>query len=640
MKSINRFRWVAFGAAFFLSLHLLLVSVGFGWLTGGRAIATPPVDSLSSIVVLAENGILQADVGQPFNQSSFNTHNFTARADQSVIITAESSDFFPTLILLDPKGQKIGETRQVNRNQFKSELKITLPENGVYTLKVGGATSTGRSGKYSLKIANLEPLSVSAEDKKPPTLETETRNKLQSLEEEFQRSERFAILARADELYQSGNKAKAEQLYRQVKQPFETEKAFRFLRSVTNPKQLVPEAQPLWIEAQAAWKETEDLSPLQKFVQEYPQFIPGHLLLAIAYQNQDEPEQSLKVLERATSLFPESYELILAQVEALEADKKYLEASMAARQFTLIQPEHPQTPDLIESADENLEKFQGKLEGQMVRRGIIGTAVRVGGCVLLGACNPVGAIIGEGIKMGTLLVQGESGIGDQIAGIYKRELPIVREGEVVDYVNELGNKIAEQMGRNDFDYEFYVVADEALNAFALPGGKVFVNTGAILKTDSEAELAGLLAHEVSHAVLSHGFKQVITSNVYNNLGQIVNAALNNTVPLGNIIANLISLDYNRDQERQADLVGTRVLATSGYAADGLHNLMITLAEENGSRGGSSFFSTHPATTERVAYIEELIQRNGYNRYGFEGVEKHAQIQKEIAKFNKNLGETT
>ncbi|MEB3280196.1 MAG: M48 family metalloprotease [Lyngbya sp.] len=629
MKSINRFRWVAFGAALFFSLHLFSTSVAFGWLTASQAVATPDVNPVSSIVILAEDGVLQADVRQQFNQTPFNDHNFTAKAGQSVTITAESSDFIPTLILFDPKGQKIGESRQFNRNQFKAELKITLPEKGVYTLRVGGATSTGQSGEYSLQIANLEPLSVSTADKKPPTVENQ--NKLQNLEEQFQRSERFTLLAQADQFYRGGNKAKAEQLYRQVKQPFETEKYFQFIRPVTNPKQLIPEAQPLWIEAQAVWKETAELSLLQKFVQQHPEFIPGHLLLAEAYQTQDKTELCLNVLDQATSLFPDSYELIIAQVKALEADKKYLEASLAARQFTLIQPEHPETPALIESADKNLKKFQGRLEGQMVRRGILGTAVRVGGCLLIGACNPVGAVIGEGIKMGTLLVQGESGIGNQIAGIYKRELPIIQEGAVVDYVNELGNKIAKQMGRNDFKYEFYVVDDEALNAFALPGGKVFVNTGAILKTNSEAELAGLLAHEVSHAVLSHGFKQVITSNVYNNLGEIVNAALNNTVPLGNIIANLINLDYNRDQERQADLVGTRVLATAGYAADGLHNLMITLAEQQGSRGGLSFFATHPATSERVAYIEELIQRNGYNRYAFEGVEKHAQIQKEIAK---------
>ncbi|WP_050779094.1 M48 family metalloprotease [Lyngbya sp. PCC 8106] len=639
MKSINRFRWVALGAALFLSLHLGLTTLGFGWLAGGKAFATSAVTPMTSIVILAEDGVLRADVRQQFNQTSFNAHHFTARAGQSVTITAESSDFVPTLILLNPQGENIGESRQVSRNLLKSELQITLSETGTYSLQVSGVNSTEQSGKYSLKIANLEPLSVSTSDKKP-TPKVELENKLQNLEEEFQRSERFTLLAQADEFYRNGNKTKAELIYRQVKEPFKAEQRPQIIRQITNPKQLIPEAQPLWIEAQAVWQETADLSPLQKFVQQYPAFIPGHLLLSQAYQKQEKLQHALKVLEQATSLFPDNYELIVAQVKALEADKKYLEASIAARQFTLIQPEHPQTSALTESADKNLKKFQGRLEGQMVRRGIVGTAVRVGGCLLIGACNPVGAIVGEGIKMGTLLVQGESGIGNQIAGMYKRELPIVQEGEVVDYVNELGNKIVQYMGRNDFDYEFYVVADEALNAFALPGGKVFVNTGAVLKTNSEAELAGLLAHEVSHAVLSHGFKQVITNNVYNNLGEIVNAALNNTVPLGNIIANLINLDYNRDQERQADLVGTRVLATSGYAADGLHNLMITLAEEKGSKGGSSFFSTHPATTERVAYIEELIQRNGYNRYAFEGVEKHAQVQKGIAKPDIQIGEKT
>ncbi|MFY7802319.1 MAG: M48 family metalloprotease [Limnoraphis robusta] len=628
MKSINRLRWVALGAALFLSINLLSSGVPLSWLTGNKAIATPPAHPLSSIVILAEDGVLKSDVAQGFSQNSFNSHNFTARAGQSVTITAESSDFVPVLILLDPQGKNIAVSRQVNRNQFQSELQITLPQNGVYTLQVGGANSAVQSGKYSLKIANLEPLSVSTVNQKP-TPKVENENKLQNLEEEFKRSERFTLLAQADQFFQGGNKAKADQLYRQVKRPFELEKNSQILQPITNPKQLIPEGQSLWMQSQAVWKETSDLSSLQKFVQQYPEFIPGHLLLAEAYKQQQKTEQSLNVLEQATSLFPDSYELIIAQVQALEADKKYLEASIAARQFTLIQPEHPQTPALTESADKNLKKFQGRLEGQMVRRGILGTAVRVGGCVLLGGCNPVGAIVGEGVKMGTLLIQGESGIGNEIAGMYKRELPIVQEGEIVDYVNELGNKIAKYMGRNDFKYEFYVVEDEALNAFALPGGKVFVNTGAILKTNSEAELAGLLAHEVSHAVLSHGFKQVITNNVYNNLGEIVNAALNNTVPIGNIIANLINLDYNRDQERQADLVGTRVLATSGYAADGLHNLMITLAEQKGSKGGTSFFSSHPATNERVAYIEELIKRNGYNRYAFEGVEKHAKIQEKI-----------
>ncbi len=625
MKSINRLRWVAFGFAVFLSFNLLLTWVSFSG-QSGKAIATSPVNPLSSIVILAEDGILQADSPE-FSENSFNSHQFTGRSGQSVTITAESSDFLPVLVLRNPLGKNIGASHQSSGYQYQSELNIILPETGIYTLQVGSVTPEIKTGKYSLKVSNLEPLSVS----NPPQNQkekVETEKNIQTLEQELKRSERFVLLAQADQYYKAGNRVKAEQLYRQVKRPFEVHSE-QILKPLTHPKQLVPEAQSLWMQSQAAFSETSESSLLQQFIRQYPEFIPAHLLLAEAYKKQNKTKQSLNVLEQATSLFPDSYELILAQVQALEADKQYLEASIAARQFTLIQPEHPQTPALTESADQNLKRFQGRLEGQMVRRGILGTAVRVGGCVLLGGCNPVGAIVGEGVRMGSLLVQGESGIGSQIAGIYKRQLPMVQEGEIVDYVSELGNKIAKYMGRSDFQYEFYVVKDNNLNAFALPGGKVFINTGAILKTNSEAELAGLLAHEVSHSVLSHGFKRVITSNLYNNLGQVVNAALNNTVPLGNIIANLVNLDYSRDQERQADLVGTRVLATCGYAADGLHNLMVTLAKEKGSSGGLSFFSTHPATNERVAYIEELIQRNGYNRFAFEGVEKHAKIQDKI-----------
>ncbi len=439
----------------------------------------------------------------------------------------------------------------------------------------------------------------------------------------------YDILVEADQLYLSGNKAQAEQLYRQVKQPFETEQELKFIRSVTNPKQLAPEVQLLWNEAKSTWETQSDISSLQQFVSQNPEYIPGQLLLSEAYQKQDKPEEALNLLEQATNLFPDSVELVKAHVNVLEEDKQYLEASIAARQFTLINPEHPDTPMLQEVADKNLDKFKGKVEGQLVRRGILGTAIRVGGCFILGSCNPIGAAVGEGIKMGSLVVRGESGIGNEIAAIYQRELPLIQDEEIVGYVNTLGQKIAKYMGRDDFEYEFYVVNDKTLNAFALPGGKVFIHTGAIQKTNSEAELAGLLAHEVSHAVLSHGFKQVITSNLYNNIGQVLSSAINNTVPLGEILSTLINLDYSRDQERQVDIVGTRVLATAGYAADGLHNLMVTLNEQKNS-GGPSFLSSHPATSDRIQYIEELIERNGYNRFAFEGVEKHAKIQKRIA----------
>ena len=191
---------------------------------------------------------------------------------------------------------------------------------------------------------------------------------------------------------------------------------------------------------------------------------------------------------------------------------------------------------------------------------------------------------------------------------------------MTDYVTQLGMEVARPMGR-DFDYEFYVVQDNTMNAFALPGGKIFVNTGLIRATRSQAELAGVLAHEAAHSVLSHGIQGFFRDDTLSQLGE--------QVPFGDFVTTLISLNYSRQQERQSDILGTRVLSTAGYAADGLRNFMATLTQ-NTSSPQIEYFSTHPTSAARVTYLEELIQRNGYNRYALEGVDKHSEIQQRLS----------
>jgi len=172
--------------------------------------------------------------------------------------------------------------------------------------------------------------------------------------------------------------------------------------------------------------------------------------------------------------------------------------------------------------------------------------------------------------------------------------------------------------------------DDDINAFALPGGKVFVNAGAIMHTNSEAELAGLLAHELSHAVLSHGFQLATQGNLTANVTQYV--------PYGGTLANLLVLNYSRDMERQADALGTRILASSGYAADGMRNLMVTLDKEERDRAVFAWLSSHPDAKERISNLESLIERNGYNRYAYEGVARHLEIQKRVAQLLKDYKE--
>lgn len=91
-------------------------------------------------------------------------------------------------------------------------------------------------------------------------------------------------------------------------------------------------------------------------------------------------------------------------------------------------------------------------------------------------------------------------------------------------------------------------------------------------------------------------------------------------------------------ERQADALGTRILASSGYPADGLHNLMVTMDKEERDIPLFAWLSTHPDTDERIRNIETLIQRNGYNRYTYEGVSRHLEIQKRVAQRLKEYKE--
>ena len=121
----------------------------------------------------------------------------------------------------------------------------------------------------------------------------------------------------------------------------------------------------------------------------------------------------------------------------------------------------------------------------------------------------------------------------------------------------------------------------------------------------------------------------MTNNLYDSAGQIINEAFKIDIPIGSIVTSLIGLQYSRSNECQADLLGTRVLATAGYAADGLRNFMVTVDKKYGNTGPLSFLSTHPASDDRVEYLEQLIEHNGYNRYAFEGVEKHREIQENL-----------
>jgi predicted Zn-dependent protease len=447
---------------------------------------------------------------------------------------------------------------------------------------------------------------------------------------------RNEILAEGDRLYLCGDVSQAEQLYRKAKKPFPAEKIVEqetIPQPIYTAKDLAPGGAVYWgmyregLQNRAL--ESKIFTSLQLLTEQHPEFIPGHVNYARELAEAGKEEEARKILQNATSLYPSEPELVRSQIEAYQREEDWLEASLTARQFALLNAEKSsQAREFKRIADENLERYQNELEEDMTWEAI-GNAI-VGGVGYAITGNIFGPL--SAVETSILLLEGEASIGDRYSSELQEDLPLLKDEQVLAYVRAIGNKLIAVAGRDEFNYEFHIVMDDRLNAFALPGGKIFVNAGAILNTNSEAELAGLLAHELSHTVLSHSFQLLAQGSLTSNVTQYIPY-------VGSAAGNLLVFSYSREMEEQADLYGTKLLAASGYAADGVRNLMVTLDEQD-NYSPPAWLSTHPDTSDRVDYIEEAIVQQKLNRYRYEGIRQHQRIQKRVAKLWSNYQKTS
>ncbi|ACK70799.1 peptidase M48 Ste24p [Gloeothece citriformis PCC 7424] len=434
----------------------------------------------------------------------------------------------------------------------------------------------------------------------------------------------YQQMAQADRYYRCGQSLVAQQMYRELKKPFEAEIKYQrelIPEAIYEPQYLQPGGAVYWRLYQEALDqkhlESKMIAPLKLLTEQHPEFIPGHIEYAKVLREYGKEKEALEALEYGVTLYPNQAPLVMAKIEADQAEKRWLDASLTARRFALFNPDHFRAQEFTQLADENLQRYKNNLRSKLTWNAV-GNAVLGGlGYAFMG--NILGPL--SAIETTAILIQGEEAIGESSAKYFQKRLKLVEDEEVVSYVREMGEKIAGVAGRSEFDYEFFVIMDENLNAFALPGGKIFINAGAILKTNSEAELAGLIAHELSHTVLSHSFQLMTSGNLLANVTQFVPY-------LGSSAGDLIVLNYSRDMEREADIFGTRLLAASGYAADGVRNLMIILEKEDNA-SPPAWLSTHPDTSDRVKYVEKMIVQERLNRYTYEGVERHWKIRNRV-----------
>ena len=207
-------------------------------------------------------------------------------------------------------------------------------------------------------------------------------------------------------------------------------------------------------------------------------------------------------------------------------------------------------------------------------------------------------------------------IGRQSAEQIMLETPMLDDPEIEGYVKQLGAKLASKAAGEKFPYQFRVVATREINAFALPGGYLFVNAGAIAAARNEGELAGVMAHEIAHASLRHGTNQASKARLAQAglgvLGGIAGADSDSELgqaigALGGLGANMLFLKYGRAAEKEADLEGARIMVEAGYDPRDMANFFKTLEAQGGQRA-PEMLSDHPDPGNRVKYITQEISR--------------------------------
>ncbi|HYW13225.1 MAG TPA: M48 family metallopeptidase [Longimicrobium sp.] len=231
----------------------------------------------------------------------------------------------------------------------------------------------------------------------------------------------------------------------------------------------------------------------------------------------------------------------------------------------------------------------------------------------------VGCMGGAGVAAGcapAVSTQQEVQLGADYSRQINQQMPMLNDQATVNYVNQIGQQIAQIADPRGIRYHFYVVNSDVVNAFALPGGYVYINRGIIERADNVSELAGVLAHEVGHVAERHSIEQLQRAQNANLGLNVLYGVLLGRNPSGveqagiQVGGSAVFAGYTRDAEREADAVAVGYLMRAGYSPNGLPSFFQELLELQQRQPGrvQQWFATHPTTQERVANTQAAIAR--------------------------------
>jgi len=228
-------------------------------------------------------------------------------------------------------------------------------------------------------------------------------------------------------------------------------------------------------------------------------------------------------------------------------------------------------------------------------------------------------------------------LGEQASKEVAQQVLMLNDSRVDRYLNTIGERLAAKTPGPKFPYSYKAVNDRGINAFALPGGHIFINRGTIEAANSEAQLAGVMAHEASHVALRHGTNQASKASVAQMplailgglLGGNSTAAALTQLGAGFTVHSVL-LKYSRDAEKQADTMGTQILYDTGYDPRAMAQFFETLQAQDQGGNRVAFFNSHPNPDRRVENVtEEVARLGGTQRVSRNSSKEFDQIKRHV-----------